>query len=62
MANTNKPFHGRAIYQPSGAAGEYSQWACNLFNGLTPVDRLRVIGMVSFYFSPATRKIYGFNK
>ena len=29
----NKPFHGRAIYQPSGAAGEYSQWACNLFNG-----------------------------
>lgn len=32
MANT-KPFHGRAIYQPSGAAGEYSQWACNIFNG-----------------------------
>lgn len=29
----NKPFRGRAIYQPSGAAGEYSQWACNLFNG-----------------------------
>ena len=28
-----KPFKGRAIYQPSGAAGEYSQWACNLFNG-----------------------------
>lgn len=33
MANTNKPFRGRAIYQPSGAAAEYSQWACNLFNG-----------------------------
>lgn len=33
MSNQNKPFHGRAIYQPSGAAGEYSQWACNLFNG-----------------------------
>lgn len=33
MSNTNKPFRGRAIYQPSGAAGEYSQWACNLFNG-----------------------------
>lgn len=31
MSN-NKPFRGRAIYQPSGAAGEYSQWACNLFN------------------------------
>ena len=29
----SKPFHGRAIYQPSGAAAEYSQWACNLFNG-----------------------------
>lgn len=33
MSNPNKPFRGRAIYQPSGAAGEYSQWACNLFNG-----------------------------
>lgn len=33
MANKSKPFRGRAIYQPSGAAGEYSQWACNLFNG-----------------------------
>lgn len=30
---TNKPFRGRALYQPSGAAGEYSQWACNLYNG-----------------------------
>lgn len=33
MNKKNKPFHGRAIYQPSGAAGEYSQWACNLFTG-----------------------------
>lgn len=33
MNNQNKPFHGRAIYQPSGAAAEYSQWACNIFNG-----------------------------
>lgn len=33
MGTNNKPFRGRAIYQPSGAAGEYSQWACNLFNG-----------------------------
>lgn len=31
--SSTKPFRGRAIYQPSGAAGEYSQWACNLFNG-----------------------------
>lgn len=33
MGTNNKPFNGRAIYQPSGAAGEYSKWACNLFNG-----------------------------
>lgn len=33
-----------------------------VFNGLTPVDRLRVIGMVSFYFHPSTRKIYGLSK
>jgi len=26
-------FHGKAIYHPSGKAGEYSYWACNLFNG-----------------------------
>ncbi len=24
---------GKAIYQPSGKAGEYSEWACNLFTG-----------------------------
>ena len=23
----------RAIYQPKGAAREYSRWACNLYNG-----------------------------
>ena len=27
--------HGRAIYQPSGKAGEYSTWASNFFNGCT---------------------------
>lgn len=26
-------FKGKAIYEPSGAAYEYSHWACNLFNG-----------------------------
>lgn len=25
--------HGKAIYQPDGRAGEYSTWACNLYNG-----------------------------
>lgn len=29
---TNK-FHGKAIYQPNGAAYEYGKWACNLYNG-----------------------------
>lgn len=29
----NKIFKGKAIYNPSGKAGEYSYWACNLFNG-----------------------------
>ena len=24
-----------AIYQPNGAAAEYSAWACNLYNGCT---------------------------
>lgn len=28
-----KQFKGKAIYNPSGKAGEYSQWACNLFTG-----------------------------
>jgi DNA repair photolyase len=26
-------FNGKAIYNPSGAAGEYSYWACNFFKG-----------------------------
>lgn len=26
-------YKGKAIYNPSGKAGEYSQWACNLYNG-----------------------------
>lgn len=30
-----KRFHGKAIYQPGGAAREYSPWACNLYNGCT---------------------------
>ena len=25
----NKNFKGKAIYNPSGKAGEYSYWACN---------------------------------
>lgn len=28
-------FKGKAIYQPRGAAREYSPWACNLYNGCT---------------------------
>lgn len=28
-----KTFNGKAIYNPSGAAGEYSYWACNFFVG-----------------------------
>ena len=28
-----KPFNGKAIYQPKGAAGEYAAWACNFFTG-----------------------------
>jgi DNA repair photolyase len=34
MENT-KTYHGKAIYNPSGKAGEYSYWACNLYNGCT---------------------------
>ena len=28
-----KTFKGKAIYNPSGKAGEYSYWACNFYNG-----------------------------
>jgi DNA repair photolyase len=28
-----KPFKGKAIYNPSGKAGEYSAWACNFYTG-----------------------------
>lgn len=28
-----KTFKGKAIYNPSGKAGEYSYWACNFFKG-----------------------------
>jgi DNA repair photolyase len=30
---TEKTFHGKAIYQPGGKALEYSQWAANFYNG-----------------------------
>ncbi len=30
---TTKQFKGKAIYNPSGKAGEYSYWACNFYNG-----------------------------
>lgn len=26
-------FKGKAIYNPSGKAGEYSRWACNFYTG-----------------------------
>lgn len=29
----NKRFSGKAIYQPTGKAAEYSPWACNFFTG-----------------------------
>lgn len=29
----NNKYHGKAIYQPNGKAGEYSGWACNFYNG-----------------------------
>lgn len=29
----NKRFNGKAIYNPSGKAGEYSYWACNFYTG-----------------------------
>lgn len=28
-----KKFNGKAIYNPSGKAGEYSNWACNFYTG-----------------------------
>lgn len=28
-----KQYKGKAIYNPSGKAGEYSYWACNFYNG-----------------------------
>ncbi|MDE5869105.1 MAG: hypothetical protein K2H18_02635 [Muribaculaceae bacterium] len=28
-----KPFNGKALYQPSGKAAEYSPWACNFYTG-----------------------------
>lgn len=28
-----KPFKGKAIYQPTGKAAEYSPWACNFYTG-----------------------------
>lgn len=31
--STEKPFNGKAIYQPKGKAREYAPWACNFFNG-----------------------------
>lgn len=32
-AMRDKLFKGKAIYNPKGKAGEYSEWACNFFNG-----------------------------
>jgi DNA repair photolyase len=28
-----KNYKGKAIYNPSGSAGEYSYWTCNFYNG-----------------------------
>lgn len=30
---SGKQFNGKAIYNPSGKAGEYSYWACNFYTG-----------------------------
>lgn len=30
---SEKRFNGKAIYNPSGKAGEYSYWACNFYTG-----------------------------
>ncbi len=32
---TRKSFKGKAIYRPNGKAAEYSEWACNFYNGCT---------------------------
>lgn len=32
---TAKKYHGKALYMPSGAAKQYSYWACNFFCGCT---------------------------
>ena len=31
--NSKKLYRGKVIYQPSGKAGEYAQWACNFYTG-----------------------------
>ena len=31
--NSKKLYSGKVIYQPSGKAGEYAQWACNFYTG-----------------------------
>lgn len=33
LKNKMKTFNGKAIYNPSGKAGEYSYWACNFYVG-----------------------------
>lgn len=33
----NKSFKGKAIYNPSGKAGEYSYWACNFYVGCSHI-------------------------
>lgn len=33
MKQMIKNFNGKAIYNPSGKAGEYAAWACNFFTG-----------------------------
>ncbi|GHV60893.1 hypothetical protein FACS1894195_0490 [Bacteroidia bacterium] len=33
MVEDWKPFRGKAIYNPSGKAGEYSYWGCNFYVG-----------------------------
>lgn len=33
MDMNRKGFDGKAIYNPQGKAGEYSQWACNFYTG-----------------------------
>jgi len=33
MEIITKTFNGKAIYNPSGKAGEYAEWACNFYTG-----------------------------